>query len=227
MQQKNRIDRDFHLAKGADRLPENFPELSNLSAAFFYQFVPRPAETLPPEFVYISLDREKSLTNKGRLLTELAISHWNTLWEAGHLRSEFVPQVFPRGFPKRLEWLTKYQHVNLYLIPDDCKTKYDALSPLYHLLPLRTVQRFALPALNRGLWPPSLGNDVLLSHIEKDFDERLSQAFANHVWPILSSGSKIRSFSKDDPIVILAHNLNFGFLVSTNSPKTGFVNFPE
>jgi len=108
-----------------------------------------------------------------------------------------------------LEWLTNYEHVNLYLIPDDGSTKYDALGPLFHLLPLKTVGRFALPALRRGLWPPSIGNDVLLSHIEKGFDEKLSIAFANHIWPILSPGSKMRGFSKNDPIVILAHNLNF------------------
>jgi hypothetical protein len=210
MKHEDIVDVDeFHLAKGEDRLPENFPDLGNLSAAFFFQFIPRPAQVLPPEFVYIPIDARKSPMNKRRLLTELTISQWNNLWEAGHLRSQFVPQVINTDFPEELKWLTKFQDVNLYLIPDDGRSKFEAFSPLYHLMPLRTLERFGLPALKRGLWPPSMHNDVLHSQVKNGFDDQLSKAFASHVWPLINSGSRIHAFSKDDPLVVLAHNLNF------------------
>lgn len=200
---------EFHIAKGEDLLPENFPELGNLSAAFFFEFLPQPTEILQPEFVYIPIKTDQSLTHKSRLLTELTISNWNNVWEAGHLRSQFIPEVRPTIFPRKLKWLTRFQDVNLYLIPDDGKSGFEAFAPLYHLLPLRTVKRFSLPALRRGLWPPSMYNDVLHSHITKTFNDQLSKAFASHIWPLLNSGSAPRAFSKDDPIILLAHNLNY------------------
>ncbi len=41
------------------------------------------------------------------------------------------------------------------------------------------------------------------------FDERFSACFAEHVWPLLCSGSSLKSFSMNEPIRLLAHNLNF------------------
>jgi len=47
------------------------------------------------------------------------------------------------------------------------------------------------------------------TYMKGDFDERVARAFAAHIWPLIDSGSRIKSFSKDCPIVILAHNLNY------------------
>jgi hypothetical protein len=210
MEQENIVDVDeFFLAKGEETLPENFPELFNISAGLhFLEFIPRPVETYPPEFVYIPLDGKKSWLNKRRLLTQLTITNWNVAWEAGHLRSQFIPQVFRTDLPNHLRFLTKYD-ANLYLIPDDGRSNFEAFAPLYHLLPLSTLQRFGLPVLNRGLWPPFNYNEVLHSHIQKGFDERLSKAFASHVWPLIDSGSGINAFSRDESLVVLTHNLNY------------------
>lgn len=43
----------------------------------------------------------------------------------------------------------------------------------------------------------------------KTFNETTAIAFAHHIWPLLNSGSKLHAFSKDDPIVLLSHNLNY------------------
>lgn len=211
MEQETIVDVDeFFLAKGEETLPENFPELFNISAGLhFLEFIPRPVEVFAPEFVYIPLDVGKPPLNEQRLLTQLTITQWNVAWEAGHLRSQFIPQVFRTDLPDHLRFLTKYEDVNLYLIPDDGRSNFDAFAPLYHLLPLATLQRFGLPVLKRGLWPPFMYNEVLHSHIQKGFRERLSKAFASHVWPLIDSGSRINAFSGDETLVVLTHNLNY------------------
>jgi len=45
--------------------------------------------------------------------------------------------------------------------------------------------------------------------IPQDFDSRLSQAFASHVWHYIDSGSRLSAFSASDPLQLLAHNLDF------------------
>jgi len=201
--------REFDLAKGEDLHPENFPRLENLSAGFLFNYVPRPSQTLPPEFVYVPIDVNGQQWDENSLKTELTITEWNALWEAGHLRSEFVPQVCRKDFPNKLRWLTSIENTNLYLIPNARKSAFDAFEPLYHLLPLRTLERFGLPALRRGMWPHWTYTHTMDQHITDDFDDRVAKAFANHLWPWLDSGSRLHAFSKDDPVVLLAHNLNF------------------
>jgi len=83
--------KEFDLAKGEDLLPKNFPRLENVSAAFMFNFVPKPSQTLLPEFVYVPIDVNERWGENGSIKTELTITEWNCLWEAGHLRSEFVP----------------------------------------------------------------------------------------------------------------------------------------
>jgi hypothetical protein len=200
--------KEFHLAKGESLLPENFPELINLSAGFMFNFIPKPSHTLPPEFVYVPINPNKQW-DKSSLKVTLAITEWNSLWEAGHLRSEFVPKILTHDFPKELRWLTKIENANLYLIPNGRKSAFDAFEPLYHLLPLHTLNRFGLPAFKPGFWPPRTYHHTIDQHFTDDFDERVAKAFASYLWPWLDSGSRLHSFSKDDPIVLLAHNLNF------------------
>src|SRR6185503_1558265 len=99
------------------------------------------------------------------------------------LRSDLVPKILDnRGqFPAELKWLTEIENANLYLIPDGRGSRFDAFSPLYHLLPLRMLERFNLPRLKRGLWPPWMYQHTLDFHITADFDDRVAKAFASHV----------------------------------------------
>jgi len=46
-------------------------------------------------------------------------------------------------------------------------------------------------------------------YIPSDFGNRLGAAFAQHVWPLLDSGSKLSAFSTSDSLRLLAHNLDF------------------
>jgi hypothetical protein len=199
----------FALAKGKELLPENFPSLYNLSAAFLFDFVLRPRQILPPEFVYVLIDGKKYLDVNGSLKTLLTITQWNALWEAGHLRSEYLPSVIRRDFAKELMWLSEIKDANIYLIPDGRRSKYDAFKPLYHLLPLQILKRFDLPTLKCGTWPPWMYDHTRDYHITDGFDDRVATAFASHIWPLISPGSRIDAFSKDDPIVLLSHNLNY------------------
>ena len=63
--------------------------------------------------------------------------------------------------------------------------------------------------LKKGLWPPSIPWGKYDNIVSKDFDNRLSAAFAYHIWPLLVSQSGMASFSMTDPLRILAHNLDF------------------
>lgn len=200
---------NFALAKGEELLPENFPTLRNISAAFLFNFVPRPRRILPPEFVYVPIGGKKRYDEKRFVKASLTLTQWNALWEAGHLRAEFVPWVIRKDFPEDLMWLSEIKDANIYLIPDGRKSKYDAFKPLYHLLPIQILKRFGLPTLKRSTWPPWMYNHIIDDYITDDFDDRVATAFASYIWPLISPGSKNDAFSKDDPIVLLSHNLNY------------------
>jgi hypothetical protein len=211
MRKMNKFDlSEFALAYGEELEPTSFPRLDNISAAFLYKFIPRPQKLSPPEFVYVPLFPEEKLGDNYYTKAFLTITQWDALWEAGQLRPEFFSQVFQRDFPKKLNWLKKYRRTNLYLIPDGRKVKYDAYVPLYHLLPHRTLIKHNLPSFRRGFWPPwAAPNHALDQFIDPDFGNHLSRAFAWHIWPLLDSGSRINAFSKDYPLTLLAHNLDF------------------
>lgn len=89
------------------------------------------------------------------------------------------------------------------------ESNYEAYKPLYHLIPLRILRKYELTALKKGIWPPWTFSQHLDNLIPNDFDNRVSKAFAHFIWPLLDSGSRMKAFSKDYPIVLLAHNLNF------------------
>jgi hypothetical protein len=60
-----------------------------------------------------------------------------------------------------------------------------------------------------------------------DFDVRLSRAWAWTVWRHLESGSKMRAFTRDDPIKLLAHNLDFWVPAVTATIHDRLREFPE
>jgi hypothetical protein len=77
------------------------------------------------------------------------------------------------------------------------------------MLHRRTLERFGLPLLKKGIWPYTLTHFDIEAHIPVDFSARLGFAFAQHVWPLLDTGSKLSAFSSTDPLRLLAHNLDF------------------
>jgi len=182
---------------------DEFPHLYNLSSAFFYSQIPVPREYKKPEFVFIkdysSFKRHSEIT--------VTIAEWNMIWESGHLRADF----FWQKLPTKLNWLKKFEGVNLYLVPDNKSLPFYTYAPLYHLLPFKTRKNFNLPLIKKGNWPFLQDHD---SHIigelfSSNFSRQLSNAFAHHIWPLLDTQNKITAFSKHDPLQLLSHNLNF------------------
>jgi hypothetical protein len=174
--------------------PECFPELRTISAAFFYQCLPRPTTPALPEYVTVPcrIDDHR---------TWYALAMWNVAWEAGVARHEFLL----RRLPPRLRRIGRHPDVDFRLVPTTDQSWYPTYAPLYHLLPLPALRRFGLPPLKRGLWPtldPGWRGRFMLGI--RDGEERLSRALAFHLWPWLI-GRRPRSwFSGRDPVVVLA-----------------------
>ncbi len=195
------------LAKGKDLKPNRFPHLSNLSAAFVFQFLPRPNDVVPPEFVYVPLPARLTKERDQFWKLHNLIAEWNIAWEAAQLRTNFFDET--SGISEELAWIKDCNDRNLYLLPDRPYHRYWAYAVLYHLLPRRTLERFGLPTVRKGMWP-YISDVGLIEHLlPSDFEERMSQAFAFHIWPLLNSGSKLRAFSHDDSLRVLAHSLDF------------------
>jgi len=191
---------DSYLIKEREVDPKAYPEFSHISAGFFYDILPNPKLLEKPEFVYIP---KSILTGKRNHKIEFIISMWNLAWEAGQHRH------IVKTFPKELKWLNAYRGQNIYLVPNYSFHKYDAYSPLFHLLKKDTLKRFGLPLIKKGHWPIMMPDRWLDRMLPKDFIERLACSIAYQLWPFIHSGSKISAFSKSDPIKILAHNLDF------------------
>ncbi|MGO9120510.1 MAG: sigma-70 family RNA polymerase sigma factor [Desulfomonilaceae bacterium] len=98
---------------------------------------------------------------------------------------------------------------NVYFLPFHKKHHYHSYSSLFHLIPHKSLKYNGLPCFKRGLWPVGWFTDPLYDLLPRDFDDRLAKAFSFHIWPLINSGSKASSFSKDDPLKILSHNLDF------------------
>lgn len=194
---------ESHLAQGEDLDPCRFPELGTLSSAFIYQFTPVAKQPAPPEIVFLPA------RNAERLEVVGVLASWNHLWEAAQYRKEvFNEDRFAGSVPELLGWIERLPEANIYLVAET-KTKYDAYAPLLHLLPKDLLYRHGLPALKRPLWPANatrIWNERILPN---DFADRLSRAFAEHVWHYLDSGSGLRAFSSTDPLILLSHNLDF------------------
>jgi hypothetical protein len=191
---------ESHVAMGEDVESSRFPELSTLSPAFFYQFVPVAKAPEKPEVVFIphSLGTELELTGM--------LASWNLLWEAGQYRKEAYPWIRGGEAPAITSWLERIKETNVYLFPETA-THYPAYAPLYHMLPKRMLDRHGLPALRRPLWPVS--GWWMEELLPTDFQKRLSRAFAEHIWKQINTGSGLASFSTTEPLAVLSHNLDF------------------
>jgi len=192
------------LATAEDLESHCFPELGTMSSGFFFRFLPVAKSPTPPEVVFMPM-QGKRLEAIGTLST------WNSFWEAAQFRREVFEQYEKSSKEPNphLSWIkTLPEGLNAFLVPET-PSRYEAYSPLYHLLPLDMLKKFGLPALRRGVWPT---NFVLANRervLPADTRERLSRAFAAYIWPWIDSGSSILSFGKDDPLVMLSHNLDF------------------
>ena len=172
-----------HLARADELTPDIFPRLGNISAAFFFQFLPVPVNSLPPpEYVYIS-------TMPPDIGVEVFIGEWNLAWESGPLRNQMF-QDFGK-VPRKLKWITKFEETNFRFVPLENSCRYPGYAPLYHLLPLKTLRKFALPELKKGLWPTIGGWRGYHEIMPADFEERLSEAFSYHLWPLLCPGLRL------------------------------------
>jgi hypothetical protein len=198
-----RFAEEHELATGDELEQDSYPSLTNISAIHFYNFVPVPEERRRPEFLFIPFDPKDG--RKKNEYVEVFLADWNNLWEAGQLRQRFDF----RHWPRRLKWLRRFEDENIYLLPDPRQPRYQAYAPLFHLLPRRTLQRFGLPLLKRGIWPPSMHPHWRHVLLPEDFEGKLARAFAHHVWPLLVSGSSQGAFTQKHPLVLLSHNLDF------------------
>ena len=148
---------------------------------------------------------EERKRSQVELKFSIALTEWNSMWEAGPL----IPQVIdPKRFPRSLRWLLKVRDRNLRLVPRRPGHRYDGYAPLYHLLPGDVLRSAGLPLLKRGVWPHWTDKNID-GYLPLDFDERLSNAFSLHMWPLLNGRSARAAFTTADPIRILSHQLDF------------------
>jgi hypothetical protein len=158
---------------------ENYPLLYNLSSALMYQFLPRPLTSKPPEYVHIPMSNLDNVDS-----SDLFISNWNLAWESAQIRYK----IFEQDIPKSLRWLENFKDKNIYLIPGG-ENKYYAYLPIYHLLPYKLLKKFDLPLLRKGNWPHILRYNHFTEYLPSNFNDRVSNAFASNVWPLLNSRS--------------------------------------
>jgi hypothetical protein len=183
--------------------PACFPCLFTSSPTFEWNFIFRPTTIQPPEFVYVPVPNNRDFERLSE--DDKAVYQWESEMEGDHLQSDLLSGRLPPKFA----WMSKFAGSNVYLLPGS-QPKYEAYSPLYHLLPHSSIERFSLPLFLSGKWPVSPAYDYILrSWLPADFEDRLSQAFAHHIWPLLFQRSPLSDLSKNDPIVILSHNLDF------------------
>lgn len=195
---------------------EEFPYLYNLSAGFEFAGVVRPLEPAPPE--YVTLPSPHTSYREFVALTE-----WNTLWEAAQLRRRFFDFD---DLPEPIAKIADLGDVNVTFVPRT-RSRYFEYAPLFHLLPKRVLDMFGLPTLRGGQWPFRAGHEGIDDFLPPDFGARLARAWAWTVWPHLISGSTMKAFSTDDPIRLLAHNLDFWVPAVTATIQDRLRDFPE
>lgn len=200
----------------AEATAEEFPRLHNLSAGFIFNGVVRPLEPAPPEYATLltphTSDREF-----------VAIAKWNMLWESAQFRRRFFDMD---DLPEPMAKIADLGDVNVTFVPRT-RARYYEYAPLFHLLPKRVLDVFGLPLLRGGQWPFLADHGGIDDFLPPDFEVRLARAWAWTVWPHLMSGSKMKAFSADDPIRLLAHNLDFWVPAVTATIQDRLRDFPE
>ncbi|KGN41873.1 hypothetical protein [Knoellia aerolata] len=175
--------------------PDLYPALNKISAGFIFKATLSTANPDVPEYI--------SVTKRG-VKDRLAMAQWNMHWEAAQYRKYLFDE---EDLPAWMSKIVEQGERNICFVPRT-RTRYYELAPLYHLLPKDTLIRHGLPVLSRGLWPHLMGGDVDRV-LPDDTQARLSQAWARTTWRHLMPGSRMLGFTKDDPIRLLAHNLDY------------------
>jgi hypothetical protein len=196
--------------------PDAFPSLYNLSAGMMLGGVIRPITPELPDYVAIPM-AYPDLAMAG------AVGRWNMLWEAGQFRRRFFDD---ESLVPQIAKVADLGDINTILVPRT-RSKYFEYASLYHLLTKPTLERFGMPLLRRGQWPFLADHSNVDQFLADDFGERLAKAWAWTVWPHLSSGSGLAAFSSDDPIRLLAHNLDFWVPPVTTVIQETLRTFPE
>lgn len=178
------------------RTPEMYPALTNVSAGFLYRRTVRALNPELPEYVTVL---------EGGVEDRLAVSRWNLLWEAAQFRRRMFDE---KELPPWMAQIVDQGDRNVIFVPRT-QSRYTELAPLYHLLPLNTLERYGLPVLARGIWPDPLGRPEVDSVMPTDAERRMANAWASTIWSELVPQSRMAGFSRDDPIRLLSHNLDF------------------
>lgn len=200
--------------------PAEYPELSSLGGSLFLRYLPKPVAPTRPEYVVLRQPARDHMSFYG------FVTEWNMSWEADHLRADLwddrwqeVADILelqrlrrlveaarvPAGFPD-----AGRPTANVQIVTQVGRSRLSGYMTLYQLLPLRTLERFGLPPLKGGLWlmdPP--GNRQTARYYPADVEDRLARAFAHHVWPLLAPGARLGDLAGDEPLALLAHNLDF------------------
>lgn len=201
--------------------PDVYPSLRNISAAFMVNGVVRPLEPTQPEYATIAID--PGLGSEENTKAAVAVGKWNTLWEAGQFRRRFFDED---ELPEAMAEIADLGDINVTFVPRTSSRYYEYAS-LLHLLPKQMLEQFGLPALRGGMWPFVADYVGIDEFLPVDFEARLSRAWAYRVWRHLESGSKMRAFTRDDPIKLLAHNLDFWVPAVTATVQDRLREFPE
>ena len=214
---------DTHIAMGEDLGTDQYPELYNISAAFMFNALPIPIERKMPEFVYVPSTAGLRNDRDECVQLSVAISEWNMCWESGQQRLG----MFDSRLPGSLEWLRKQSDENIYLLPRNTEHKYNTHSVLFHMLPNDMLAKYGLPSLKKGIWPHIREDIWTEALLPRDFDSRLSRAFADLIWGAIDSGSSLAAFSNDDSLRLLAHNLDFWLPYAYRVAESRLIEFPR
>ena len=209
--------RDNVFLPDAEATAEEFPRLQNISAGFLFSGMIRPLEPAPPEYVTLSMPHLNRLEVAG------AVGQWNMLWEAAQFRRRFFGWD---DLPEPMAKIADLGDINVTFVPRT-RSRYFEYASLFHLLPKRVLDTFGLPTLRGGQWPFMADYTGIDDFLPSDFYARLARAWASTVWPHLISGSKMKAFSADDPIRLLAHNLDFWVPAVTATIQNRLRDFPE
>jgi hypothetical protein len=197
-------EREHVYASAEHSTDEMFPRLWNVSAGFLKRAIIRPLAPEPPEYVTIHLPAAR-ISVDDSIRRRVAVAEWNQLWEVAQFRRRFFDD---EELPADLARIADRGDFNIILVPRTASRFYE-YAPLYHLLDRATCERFGLPLLGLGQWPFTMETVDIAKYLPVDFERRLSRAWASTVWRHIEPRSGLVAFTRDDPIRLLAHNLDY------------------
>jgi hypothetical protein len=215
-EERDRWARESLFASG-DRLePDMYPRMTNLSAGHMFRAVVHADLPERPEFVTVPRDDMNTVAG------QLAVAKWNMVWEAAQFRRRFFDDD---ELPSPFAEIADSGDVNVVFVPRT-ETRYFEYAPMFHLLSRRTAERFGLPLLHAAQWPFVMRHADVDRYLPADFADRLARGWASAVWRHLVSGSPVSAFSGDDPIRLLAHDLDFWLPAVTRAIEDLLGEFP-